>query len=359
MQKISELLAFINAAPESQNIFWHFIEQNYVSADQGKTEIARYQHVLETHQNKFGDGPAAILRAPGRVELLGAHTDYNGCPVIAAAINRDVVVVVSPRDDRRICVQNVRRRYAMREFDIASVIPPFETGDWGNYIKAAVQGMLDFPTLGGKVDAFSGFNMTVSGKIPAAAGLSSSSALVVVSALAFLHVNGIEIEKLKLAQQLAQAEKYVGTQGGGMDQTISLMGVAGKALQIDFNPYAAAEISLPDDFQIVVAHSLVYAPKTKSAMDKFNRRAIECRLATALIKKHFERELEQEFPIALIGDLTESKTGQKSGKNFACAGMAVYSRSRLTDLDYGSGFAIFSRNGNGSNRRRPALMMAI
>lgn len=336
MRKISELLTFIDAAPQDRNTFWHFIEQNYVSTDQGHTEIARYRQVLDIHQKKFGDVPATILRAPGRVELLGAHTDYNGCPVIAAAINRDVIVVVSPRTDQRICFQNVRRRYAVREFDLAAAVPPFETGDWGNYTKAAVQGMLDFLAPEKKAELFSGFNMTVSGKIPAAAGLSSSSALVVVSALSFLHVNGVVIEQLKLAQLLAQAEKYVGTQGGGMDQTISLMGIVGKALKIDFNPYAAAEISLPDDFQIVVAHSLVYAPKTKSAMDKFNRRAIECRLATALIKKHFERELERRFPIKLIGDLTEPKTGLEHRKIEALSLQALaedrYHYSRIAEI---------------------------
>lgn len=308
MKQISQLLKIITESKSNNSTFRQFIERNY--ADAPENVRTRYENLLKIHRRTFGDQPAAIIRAPGRIELLGGHTDYNGCPVIPMAIDKDIVVAASKRTDRKIVIQSVEPRFPKREFIIERQISSFPAGDWGNYVKAAVQGLVDhYGQKNHPTKTFAGFNLTVSGNIPAAAGLSSSSALVVVSALTFLHINSLQFKKLALAQLLAQAEKYVGTQGGGMDQTISLLGRANQVLKIEFNPYAITEIPLPPDFQIVAAHSLVYAPKTESAMDKYNRRAIECRLATALINHYFKRTFQREFQILLIGDLTEEKTG--------------------------------------------------
>lgn len=307
MQRPQYFLKLIDKSTESATSFSRFLSLNY-SDPAG--QLLRYRKLIQHHHAHMGDEPMAILRAPGRIEILGGHTDYNGCPVIAMAIDRDILGAVSRRSDSKICVQNINSQFPVREFAIQKQIAPYPTGDWGNYIKAAIQGIIDDLILKKQItENMIGFNLTISGNIPQAAGLSSSSALVVLSAIIFQFVNSLQYDKLTLAQLLAKAEKYVGTQGGGMDQTISLMGGVKSALKIDFNPYATQRIQLPDKFNILVTHSLVHAPKTQSAMDKYNRRAIECRLALAVIKKVLEQKLKRRLSIKLIGDLTPEKTG--------------------------------------------------
>jgi len=330
--QISQLLQLFSQTPASNPAIWRALWRNYSNPDFHIQQ--RFLTLLQLHQQRFGDLSATILRAPGRIELIGNHTDYNGCPVLTMAIDRDVLVVVSPREDQFIEIQNLNPKFTPRTFRLDHEIPPFPTGDWGNYVKAAVQGLLKYLHL--NPSEALGFNLTVSGEIPSAAGLSSSSALVVVAALAFLQINPRQIDGLALAQLLAQAEKYVGTQGGGMDQTISLLGEAGKALKIDFNPYSFRPISLPADFNIVVAHSLVYAPKTESALDKYNRRAIESRLATAILEKYFNSHLSQKHPIKLIGDLSPDKLGLDWDNIFKLAHTAlseeIYSTKQIAAI---------------------------
>ncbi len=317
MQKSEFLFQILSKSTDLSTPFSRFLTQNYSNPVE---QISRYQELIQSHQLRVGDVPMAILRAPGRIEILGGHTDYNGCPVIAMAIDRDMLGAVSPRKDTIISIQNVKPQFPTREFALEKQISPYPTGDWGNYVKAAIQGIIDDQLSQNRViENLVGFNLTISGNIPEAAGLSSSSALVVLAAIVFQFINSLQYDKLALAQLLAKAEKYVGTQGGGMDQTISLMGEYHHALKIEFNPYSTRLVPLPEKFNILVAHSLVHAPKTQSAMDKYNRRAIECRLALAVIKKVLEQKLKRSLSIKLIGDLTPEKTGIPAGQLFNLA----------------------------------------
>ena len=159
-----------------------------------------------------------------------------------------------------------------------------------------------------------GYSMVFFSTIPEAAGMSSSSALVVLNAASCLLVNGISWQtpeqRMLLADICSKAEWFVGTQGGGMDQTAIIHGKASHAVKIDFNPLAVDHVPVPGDIRIVVAHSTVEAPKTQHVMDKYNRRAIECRLAAAIIGTHL-REQYQVGGIQYIGDLTQAKVGRK------------------------------------------------
>ncbi|MBN2551136.1 MAG: hypothetical protein JXB06_00140, partial [Spirochaetales bacterium] len=274
---------------------------------------SRYQGMIETHLHRFARPQIAFARAPGRVNLIGEHTDYNGLPVFPMAVNRDMAAVFTPRSDRKVLIVNTRPEFAERSFDIEQSIPPYPTGDWGNYGKAAVQGLFDLYRQKRRgVERFCGFEATIDGDIPIAAGMSSSSALVVLCALIFLASNRLELHttaegRLELADLLAGAERYVGTQGGGMDQAISLMGRAGHAVKIDFFPLKTRPAPLPEDYTIVVADSTIKAAKTAEALDKYNRRPIECRLAAAVLKKVFSRRCGRDVPIFLLGDLKQEK----------------------------------------------------
>jgi N-acetylgalactosamine kinase len=151
--------------------------------------------------------------------------------------------------------------------------------------------------------------MVMPGTLPAAGGLSSSSALVVLSGLIFSSVNKITVSKLELADLMASAERYVGTQGGGMDQAASLLGEPGAGLKIDFNPLKTRTVRLPQGFTVIIAHSTVSAPKTESVMDSYNSRAASCRMAAHIIRHRLKELGKDTGKIQLIGDLNNKNTG--------------------------------------------------
>ena len=231
------------------------------------------------------------MRAPGRVNLIGEHIDYNGFGVLPMAIDRGIAAAWRPRADGRVLLRSVEG-YEPREFSLEPPIAPYGPGDWGNYVKAAAQGLLDAG------HALRGAEILVSSTLPPSAGLSSSSALVVLSALVLLEASGLAMPPLALAALLAEAEKYVGTQGGGMDQAASLLGLAGHALRIDFRPLRAAPLPWFADHVVVVANSLVRASKAEAA--GYNTRAAECRLAAAQAASALGRRAD---PPPLLADL--------------------------------------------------------
>jgi N-acetylgalactosamine kinase len=299
--------------PSDTSALNRYLRGCYGFTAEGRSVIRRYRDLTAAHTARFQSPELNTARAPGRVNLIGEHTDYNGLPVFPMAVDRDIAAVFSARDDRKVVIVNTDPEFAERSFDIQDSISPYPTGDWGNYCKAAVQGLLDHYRLQRRAqERFRGFQATFDGIIPIAAGMSSSSAMVVLCALVFLAVNHLDLQateegRLELAELLAGAEHYVGTQGGGMDQAISLMGEPGHAVKIDFFPLRTRPAPLPQSHTVVVADSTVKAAKTAEALDNYNRRPIECRLAAALLKRTFCRHYGREVPISLLGDLKEEK----------------------------------------------------
>jgi len=227
----------------------------------------------------FGAPPPSLrVRAPGRVNLIGEHIDYNDLSVLPMAIQRHVTLLVRPRQDRLIRVASTAPGHAHREFAIAHEIPPFATGDWGNYVKAAVQ------ALEREHGSLTGYDALIHSTVPVAAGLSSSSALVIGIAIATLAANGRSWQAVPLAEAMARAERYTGTQGGGMDQAISIGAVEGTASRVDFAPLRITPVPVPPSWRIVVAHSLSRAEKSGGAQATYNRRTEECRAALNLVQ---------------------------------------------------------------------------
>jgi galactokinase len=187
-----------------------------------------------------------------------------------------VALLYRERDDAAVHMAGTGPRFSARTFDLSPAIDPFPEGDWGNYAKAAGQ------ALAGRFGIEMGLDAVVHSDIPVASGLSSSSALVVANALALLHRNDVRVDTMELAEILADAEHYVGTRGGGMDQAICLAARRHAASRIDFNPLRVAAHPIPPDWRFVVAFSLVRAEKSGEAREAYNRRPRECR--EALIK---------------------------------------------------------------------------
>lgn len=245
------------------------------------------------------------VRAPGRVNLIGEHTDYNGLAVFPMAIQRAVSVRVEPRADSVVEISNTDPRFEPRRFALSADIPAGAAGDWSNYVKAAAQKLVQ---LHGPLK---GMDAVYSGDVPASAGLSSSSALVVASGLALLASNGLAIDPTALGPVFADAEYYVGTRGGSMDQAISLGGRAGHAARIDFHPLRLTQVPVPPDWQFLIAHSLVTADKSGAAMELYNSRPRQCREAVKAVAGHMGTE--PSYP-ALLERYAAEELAAKAGQ---------------------------------------------
>jgi len=266
-------------------------------------ELARAASLARDLRTVAGaDARPFAIRAPGRVNLIGEHTDYSGLPVLPVAIDRSTIIVAAPTSSREISLYNAERSYSHREFALERKIPPYATGDWGNYVKAAVQGVIDhLAERGAEVSRMHGARMFVDGRVPAGAGLSSSAALTVSSALAFMAVNGLELPAIETAAMVARSEWYVGTMAGGMDQAASLLGMRDHALFIEFNPLRARPVKTPNEVALVVADSREIANKSGKVRAEYNRRVVECRVAARLLA----RELKLN-DVQVLGDVVRA-----------------------------------------------------
>lgn len=243
-------------------------------------DLERRARMEAAFRAAFGDPVGTrCVRAPGRVNLIGEHVDYCGLPVLPMALRRDVALLFRPRDDRRVRLVSLTPGFGPRAFELATTIEPGAPGDWGNYARAAAQALVRDVQLERGLDA------VVASTVPPAAGLSSSAALVVACTLALLAAGERALpDRLALAGRCAEAERYVGTRGGGMDQAASLCGVAGHALRIDFAPLCVEPIAIPPDWRFVVAHSLVQADKSGSARTAYNQRRAQCEEALRRVR---------------------------------------------------------------------------
>lgn len=264
-------------------------------------EKDRLGALVEQFRKRFSRAPTFVALAPGRVNLIGEHTDYNGYPVLPAAMERHIAVAAAPRSDELVTAQATAPRFDLCTFSLRAPLQPASAGHWGNYVKAAAQLLL------ARRSDPRGADLLVDGTIPAGAGLSSSSALVVGAGLALLASAGISgLSRLSLAEEFAEAEQFVGTMSGGMDQACCLLAQEQCALRIDFFPLRVRPVSFPAGHHIVVCHSLVTAEKSGPARTAYNLRVWECRVAARVLAFLLNRlrplsidrlaDLERHFP---------------------------------------------------------------
>jgi galactokinase len=195
------------------------------------------------------------------------------------ALHRAILVTLRPREDELVRLQNLDARFPPREFEISGSIVPFAGGDWANYAKAAAQ------ALAQRYPIRRGFDGLVHGDVPDAAGLASSSALLVACVLAILASNEIEPDRIELMDLCARAERYVGTHSGGMDQAICFGALPGNAALIEFDPLRLKQTPIPADWRFVVANTFVEAKKSGAAREAYNTRVAECREALGLVER--------------------------------------------------------------------------
>jgi len=146
--------------------------------------------------------------------------------------------------------------------------------------------------------------MVVDGRVPPAAGLSSSAALTVSTAMAFMALNELELEPLETATMVARSEWYVGTRAGGMDQAASILGRRDHALFIEFDPLRARAVKMPANAVLVVADSREIADKSGTVRAEYNRRVVECTLAARILGRALKLD-----GVTILGDVVRAQPG--------------------------------------------------
>jgi galactokinase len=213
----------------------------------------------------FGSQPT-IFCAPGRVNLLGEHTDYNDGFVMPCALGFSTRVAISPRRDRKLVVRSEEFSEQF-EFDLDN-LPGRAQGAWSDYIVGVV---VMLQQLG---HSSPGASLLVRGEVPIGAGLSSSAAIEVASALALMSLDGTRLPLPDVAKLCQRAENvFIGARVGIMDQFISCLGKAGHALLIDCRSLDFKLIPIPQDVRLVICNTMV---KHDHANGAYNRRREEC-----------------------------------------------------------------------------------
>ncbi len=180
------------------------------------------------------------------------------------ALQRRIEVAFRPRTDDRI--RAASNGYGAREFEWTADLTRAPAGDWENYLRAAAQ------AVRGKWGLLRGVDAAVVSDLPPAAGLSSSSALIVAFSLALLRANEIHASFEELMAILPEGEHFVGTRGGGMDHAVSLAARKGCAVLVNFEPVSARPIPIPKDWGFLVAHSMKTAEKSGALREEYNAR---------------------------------------------------------------------------------------
>jgi galactokinase len=237
---------------------------------------ARAQELASRFERRFGVAPR-VYRAPGRVNLIGEHTDYNDGYVLPAAIGLFCYVAAAPRDDRLVVLESeeVGRRV---EWSIEDPDPP-PRASWSQYVLGVAA------LLRRRDRNLQGVTLLVSSDVPMGAGLSSSAAIEVGSALALADLSGIEIGTRDVARLCQQAEvDFVGARVGIMDQFVATHACAGHALLLDCRSLEHRQVPLPADVRLVACNTMV---RHSHAGGEYNRRRAECESGVARISARF------------------------------------------------------------------------
>jgi galactokinase len=233
------------------------------------------QQIAKAFEKLYGGQPR-IYRAPGRINLIGEHTDYNGGFVMPAAINFSTFVAVTRRDDATVKIHSD----LFNENASVDLADPPARGrkHWSDY---AVGVAVKLQESGRRL---SGANMFVHGEVPLGSGLSSSAAIEVSTALGLLDVAGKQINRLELAKICQQAEnEFVGARTGLMDQFIACFGKADHAVMLDCRSFEYQALGLPEDLKLVVCNTMV---KHELASSEYNARREQCEEGVRILSQH-------------------------------------------------------------------------
>ena len=233
------------------------------------------ESLQRSFEQRYGQQPR-IFRAPGRVNLIGEHTDYNDGFVMPAAIEFQTWVAVGKREDPVLHAESGQfREKAEWPLNGLSGAPRQHWSDYVRGVAAVLQSAGYSP---------SGANLMIQGQVPLGAGLSSSAALEVSTALALLSTVGKQVPPRELAQLCQRAEhEYAGTRCGIMDQYIAVCGESNHAVMLDCRTLGSTLLPLPDTVRLVICNSMV---KHELAAGEYNHRRADCEAGVRILRHH-------------------------------------------------------------------------
>jgi N-acetylgalactosamine kinase len=238
----------------------------------------RYHDLISRFRSEFNRAPDFIARAPGRVNLIGEHIDYEGYGVLPMALENDTLVAVARLPEGGLDVRNTSPQFA------GTVLPTdpefMQEKSWVNYFIAG------YKAATSAIPSPASFAALVDGNVPIASGLSSSSSITVASAVAAAYVNcegRTGVTRQEIAELTATYERMVGLAGGGMDQAIAVLANKGEASLIEFNPLTTQPVLLPGGLAFVIGNSLTESAKVVTQATCYNKRVVECRLGVAYL----------------------------------------------------------------------------
>ncbi len=281
--------------------------------------INNIEEMLHKFKELFGeDYDEHVYFAPGRVNLIGEHTDYNGGHVFPCALKIGTYAVVSKRNDHKLCMYSFNRDEDLIEVDLENITYKKEQ-KWTNY----VLGVIDTLKQNGYL-VTQGFNLVVSGNIPIQSGLSSSASLEVLTGYLLRDLYHFDFDNVKLALFSQQAENhFVGVNCGIMDQFIISMGKENTALLLDTNTLKYEEVKINlGKYKLVIMNT----NKPRRLQDsKYNERRKECDDALSFLQTKLDVHSLCEISVSEFEqyqDLIESEDIRKRAKH------AIYENER-------------------------------
>ncbi|MCX5859899.1 MAG: galactokinase [Proteobacteria bacterium] len=240
----------------------------------------RIQKLQQEFKKQFGfDNDTRLFRAPGRVNLIGEHTDYNEGFVLPAAIDRSILALARPRKDAQVRIYSLDFKNLF-EFSLDKIKAVKDS--WGNYPMGVAQ------VLEGEKFKLKGFEAVFESNVPVGAGLSSSAAIELVNAFIFDAFSELKLDRVKMALLCQKAEnEFVGVNCGIMDQFIIALGEKDRALFLDCRDLSYRLVPVPSEkVKLVITNTKV---KRSLAGSEYNQRREECNEGVKLLKKNLPK----------------------------------------------------------------------
>ncbi|WP_342755089.1 galactokinase [Pantoea sp. MBD-2R] len=238
--------------------------------------------------DQFGYAATQTFQAPGRVNLIGEHTDYNDGFVLPCAIDYQTVIACAKRDDRVVRVIAADYDNEQDSFSLDDAITPHETQMWSNYVRGVVK------HLQLRNGDFAGVDMVIAGNVPQGAGLSSSASLEVAVGTVFQQLYQLPLDGAAIAVNGQEAEnQFVGCNCGIMDQLISALGEKDHAMLLDCRTLGTQPVPMPEDIAVVIINSNFRRSLVGS---EYNTRRQQCEAGARFFDKTSLRDVDlQQF----------------------------------------------------------------
>ncbi|WP_420632252.1 galactokinase [Candidatus Leptofilum sp.] len=240
----------------------------------------RKAQITAEFEEQFGRAPQIWSRAPGRVDLMGSHTDYNMGYVMTMTVDRDTWIAASQRDDGKVRIRSMNIK-GKSKFSLHKKIKHDQRVPWSNYVRGMAVVMQQ---AGYELQGFDGL---IHSTVPFGSGLSSSAAIEMATAVTFQQLGGFELDPVDMAKLGQQAEnEFVGVSTGILDQYSSVLGQAGSAIQLDCRHLAHEMVPIADGLQVVICDTRAERNLIGSEYD--DRRA-QCEAGVQILQQHYPK----------------------------------------------------------------------